>query len=169
MHIMSRHSLKAKALALLAQREYTRAELEKKLLGWLQRQNTNMQDHAFGEDHDCKQQVTLLLNDLQYRGILSNERALDSLLNQKASRLGSLRIKQVLLNKGVDVRSVQSALAQLKDTEFERACATWQRKFSIAPLDAVTYNKQARFLSYRGFSADIVKKVLAHMKTTLTS
>lgn len=165
---MRRNSLKAKALTLLAQREYTRVELEKKLCSWLQRKNENTQSNGCDEDQRDEQQVTLLLDDLQHKGVLSDERALESLLNQKASRLGSVRIKQVLLNKGLDVEMVQNALDELKNSEFERACEAWQRKFTMPPLDAASYNKQVRFLSYRGFSADIVKKVLAHMKAVST-
>lgn len=183
-------SIKTKALNLLARREYTRAELEKKLLAWARNLSRQQQTakitqgeclseySSFDENIEqyddestresnassMAQEICHVLDALQTRGLLSDERALESLLNQKAHRFGGNRLKQDMLAKGFDTSIIQTTLEELKDTEFDRALTTWQRKFSAPPLDAASYNKQARFLSYRGFSAEIVRKVLEQVR-----
>ena len=201
-------SIKAKALSLLARREYTRAELEKKLLAWAraqaQKQNpsqtsTHMRqpvpqqksafdDYSFDDcnfdnysfqdteheishegDHEVsasstEQEISAALDALQTRGLLSDERALESLLHQKAHRFGINRLRQDMTSKGFDTATIQTTLEELKDSELERAHTAWQRKFKTPPLDASSYNKQARFLSYRGFSAETVRKVLEQVR-----
>ena len=49
----------------------------------------------------------------------------------------------------------------LRDTEAQRAREVWRRKFGVLPADAAQRAKQARFLLARGFSGDIVRRVLA--------
>jgi regulatory protein len=52
-------------------------------------------------------------------------------------------------------------LAELGD-ELERARAVWAKKFSAAPADAREWARQARFLQSRGFSTEIIRKLLKH-------
>lgn len=183
-------SIKVKALNLLARREYTRAELQKKLLTWARNavrqrpvsgvnasfdaddfENNDESDHGYDDasQHESgassmAQNISTLLDTLQARGLLSDERALESLLNQKAHRFGVNRLRQDMTSKGFDTATMQTALDGLKETEFERAYTAWQRKFSAPPSDQASYGKQARFLSYRGFSSDTVRKVLEQVR-----
>lgn len=171
-------SLRGKALRLLARREYSRAQLEAKLWEWLEKKNqaqTEMRAQRMGQKHQtCEeygndattqaeqvQEVALVLDELQAKGWMSDERFVESLLHQKSYRLGANRLQQELRSKGIDEQLVQNALQDLKGSEFERACEVWQRKFKELPVDASNHNKQARFLLYRGFNFDVVRKVLA--------
>ncbi|KQO16832.1 recombination regulator RecX [Acidovorax sp. Leaf78] len=137
-------SLKGRALRLLSQREHSRAELQRKLAPHVQE----------GED------LTALLDDLEARDFISETRVVESVLHQRASRLGGNRIRQELQAKGIDPDAVQQALTRLKDTEWARAHAVWQRKFGAVAEDPQQRAKQVRFLVTRGFSSEITWRVV---------
>lgn len=138
-------SLKGRALKLLAGREHSRKELERKLA-----------------KHEAEPgQLQAALDDLQARGFIDEQRVVDSLLHRRAGRLGASRIRQELQAKGLDAERVAGAVAALKATELERARGVWRRKFGAAPRDAAERAKQARFLLARGFDGETVRRVLA--------
>ncbi|NML42683.1 recombination regulator RecX [Ramlibacter sp. G-1-2-2] len=137
-------SLKGRALRLLASREYSRQELERKL----------------AEHEQEPGQLRQALDELQAKGFLDEQRVLDSLLHRRAPRLGAGRIKQELQAKGLDAERIAAAVADLRASEFERAREVWRRKFGVPPLDAAQRAKQARFLAARGFGGDVVRRVL---------
>lgn len=141
------------ALQFLSRREYAREELRRKLLVY----------------EDDEQKLLALLDNLEAKGFLSDERAAASLLRQKSSRLGQARLRQELQAKGFDKELMQESLQSLADSEFERAKQVWLRKFGSVNMDATDLSfadrmklqaKQIRFLSSRGFSLDIARKVL---------
>ncbi|GAB4205935.1 MAG: hypothetical protein Fur0019_08580 [Tibeticola sp.] len=138
-------SLKARALRLLATREHSRAELERKL-------------RAFEETPG---ELAQALDALAAKGFIDAQRVAESVVHRRASRLGSARIRQELRDKGLDDDTVAEALAPLLETEFERARAVWRSRFRAAPADAAERAKQMRFLLARGFSGDVVRRVLA--------
>lgn len=138
-------SLKGRALKLLAAREHSRHELERKLA-----------------PHEAEAgQLKAALDELQARGFIDEQRVVDSLLHRRAGRLGAQRIRQELHAKGLDGERVAAAVASLRDTEAQRAREVWRRKFGVLPADAAQRAKQARFLLARGFSGEIVRRVLA--------
>ena len=137
-------SLKGRALKLLASREHSRAELERKLKTHEQEPGT----------------LKRALDDLQSRGFIDEDRVAESLLNRRASKLGAGRIRQELQAKGLDAERVALAVAGLKATELERAREVWRKKFGVLPADAAGRAKQARFLATRGFSGEVVRRVL---------
>jgi len=51
---------------------------------------------------------------------------------------------------------------ELKDSELERAQSVWQKKFSRngPALNTSEYARQGRFLASRGFSHDVIHRVL---------
>lgn len=175
-------STKAKILSYLAKRDYTRAELEAKVMHWLRQQtrqkikekeqqradwdarpNTTgdaLEGRYVWDEQQALEDVRGVLDEFEQKGWVSDKRFVESLLNQKGQRFGSQRLKQELNQKGVDETLVQEALDEMKGTEFERACEVWARKFEVLPVDAKEYGKQMRFLVYRGFAAEIVRKVL---------
>ena len=55
---------------------------------------------------------------------------------------------------------VAAALAQLKDSELDRAREVWRKKFGAPPQDAQERSKQIRFLITRGFAAEVVRRVV---------
>jgi len=137
-------SLKGRALKLLAAREHSRRELERKLA-----------------QHEAEPgQLKTALDELQARGFIDEQRVVDSLLHRRASRLGTGRIKQELQAKGLDAERVALAVASLKASEVERAREVWRKKFGVLPQDAAQRAKQARFLAARGFGGDVIQRVL---------
>ena len=52
--------------------------------------------------------------------------------------------------------------SRLKDTELQRAQAVWQKRFGqTAPAsDPKDYARQVRFLAGRGFSHEVIRRVL---------
>ena len=145
-------SLRARALQCLARREYSRAELRSKLLPHVQTE----------EDFEQLPAVDLdaLLDDLTARGWLSDERATAQLVHAKRSRFGTQRITHELRQRGISNELIEAALPALKDSEFESAQEVWSRKFGAVPQDAKEKAKQMRFLQSRGFSIDVILKVL---------
>jgi regulatory protein len=168
-------SLKARAIALLAQREHSMAELRRKLLRIAQQRDRaavemGMKAGAADQDGHCDLDDTLdpaarqaeveqLLSWLQAQGYLNEERFVESRLHLRARRFGSLRIKQELAQHGLALSSEQAQ--GLREAELPRAMEIRQRKFGEAlPADAAARAKQARFLAARGFSADVIRKAL---------
>jgi regulatory protein len=145
-------SLRARALQCLARREYSRAELRAKLLPHVQIEN----------DFEQVQPVDLdaLLDDFTARGWLSDARAATQLLHAKRSRFGTQRITHELRQKGIGEELIEAALPALKESELETARDVWQRKFGCLPQDAKEKAKQMRFLQSRGFSMDVIFKVM---------
>lgn len=144
-------SLKGRALKLLAMREHSRAELERKLKVHEQEPGT----------------LKRALDELQARGFIDEQRVADSLVHRRAGRLGAGRIRQELQAKGLDAERVALAVAGLKATELERAREVWRKKFGEPPTDAASRAKQARFLAGRGFSGEVVRRVLGGEETEL--
>ncbi|MEJ8835694.1 recombination regulator RecX [Ramlibacter sp. AN1133] len=137
-------SVKGRALKLLAGREYSRLELQRKLAA---------KEPDPGE-------IQRALDELQARGFLDEQRVVDSIVHRRAGRVGTGRIRQELQAKGIDAERVAVAVASLNATEFERAREVWRRKFGVLPEDAAQRAKQARFLAARGFSGEVVRRVL---------
>lgn len=146
-------SPKARALRCLARREHSRAELERKLLRELA-----------PEDDAGRQAVHAALDDLAARGLLSDERAAESLVAARASRHGNLRLRQALQSRGLAPELIDTALQQAQSSELERARAIWQRKFGMAAPagheGARERARQSRFLAGRGFAPGIIRQVV---------
>ena len=137
-------SLKGKALRLLGTREHSRAELERKLAA-----------------HESQPgELARVLDELQAKGFINEQRVVESLLHRRAPRLGTGRIRQELQGKGLDPEAVKEAVAGLQTTELARAREVWRKKFGEVAADAAGRNKQMRFLLSRGFAVDAVRRVL---------
>jgi regulatory protein len=128
----------------LARREYTRQELSRLLA-----------PHAESED-----EVAQILDDFSQRGWLSETRAAEQLVHARRGRYGPARIRRDLEAKGVPAELVSSTLATLKDGELDNALAVWRRKFREPAANAAERAKQARFLMGRGFSSEVITKLL---------
>jgi len=138
-------SLQARALRWLSQREHSRLELRGKLL------------HATGE-HTAAE-VDALLDELAARGHLSDERFVESRVHVRHDRFGNRRIEQELRRHGLapDAEMQQ----QLRASEPARALEVWRKKFGRAAADAAGRARQARFLAARGFSPEVVHRIVA--------
>ena len=102
-----------------------------------------------------------MLDDLQARGFISEQRVVASLLNRRAAKLGAARVKQELLALGVDAQHIDQAVAGLRETELARARKVWQKKFAAPAADAKARAQQARFMAARGFTGDTIRRVLS--------
>jgi len=145
-------SLRARALQCLARREYSRAELRAKLLPHVQIEEDSGKSEAADLD--------ALLDDLTVRGWLSDARATSQLVHAKRSRFGTQRITHELRQRGIADELINAALPALKESELDSAREVWQRRFGVVPQDAKEKAKQMRFLQSRGFSIDVILKVL---------
>ncbi len=140
-------SLKGRALKLLAARDHSRRELERKLAGHEQEPG----------------QLRQALDELQAKGFLCDQRAADSLVRRRSVKLGAMRVRQELQAKGIPAEQVAAAMAALKGTEAERAREVWRKKFGTPARDAAERAKQARFLAARGFGGETIRRVLGGM------
>lgn len=132
------------AMDLLARREHARAELSRKL----------RQRGASSE------LIEPALDRLAEEGLLSDSRYLESFIRKRAmAGCGPLRIREELAQSGVPRAAIEQALAQSGFDWLEQAREVWRRKFEGAPQDARERAKQARFLSYRGFSAEQIGRL----------
>ena len=137
-------SLKGRALRLLAGREHSRAELEKKL----------------GTHEAEPGELQRALDDLQAKGFIDEQRVVDSVLHRRATRLGAGRVKQELQAKGISAEAVAEAVEGLRGTELERAREVWRKKFGELATDPAGRAKQMRFLASRGFGAEAIRRVV---------
>ena len=80
-------SLKGRALKLLSQREHSRLELQRKLAAYVEE----------GDD------LSAILDELEKRGFISEQRVVQSVIHSKASRFGTARLVQELRSKGVHI------------------------------------------------------------------
>lgn len=138
--------LKARAIRWLATREHTRVELAQKL-------------SRLSNSADLIESV---LDDLRHGGWQSDERFAESFAGHKSSRHGSAFIAHAMRQKGVADPLIEQTRAVLAASEFERALAVWQKKFGSTglPSSRESYAKQGRFLMGRGFSGEVIRKVL---------
>jgi regulatory protein len=137
-------SLKARALGYLSRREYSRAELARKLKPYV-------------EETDS---LDAVLDSLEAENWLSDSRFAESLVHRRASRLGTSRILGELKQHALNPALVEEASAQLRETELARAQAVWRKKFGQLPQTPAERAKQARFLASRGFSGATIGKIL---------
>ena len=122
-------SLKGRALRLLSGREYSRAELVKKL----------------SQFETTPGELAKALDELQAKDFINEQRVVDSVLHRRSAKLGAARIKQELQSKGLDAGAVLDAVDLLKSTEVERAREVWRKKFNTAPETPSERGKQMRF------------------------
>lgn len=97
----------------------------------------------------------LIANDLQ-----SDARFTESVLRQVGSRQGRRTIQSTLAAAGVGNELIEQHTASLAQTELARAQALWQHRFGELPIDIREQARQSRFLLSRGFSHDVVARVL---------
>ena len=128
----------------LARREYSRAEL-----------HTKLSSNATPEDN-----LDAVLDELVKRGWLSDARAAEQIVNARRARFGTQRIAHELKQKGISDDLINAALPQLKQGELEAAREVWQKKFGAVAQDAKEKAKQMRFLQSRGFSMEVIFRVM---------
>ena len=157
-------TLRSRAIGYLAQREHSRVELRRKLLDAAARQQRLRAAAEGGEPPDAlgaaaEQEVDALLDWLTGKGLLSPERFVESRIHARAPRYGNLRIRQELAQHGVALEP--DAADALQASELDRARAVWIKRYGGVAPDAAGRARQARFLTARGFSSEVVRRVVA--------
>ena len=137
-------SLRVRALRLLARREYSRLELRTRL----------------SSDSADSEELESLLDDFEGKGWLSEQRFVDAVVQTRRPRFGSMKVLHELKTKGVSEDGIARAREALAESEVSAARTVWRKKFGEKPGSMSERAKQARFLGGRGFSADVVRKVL---------
>ncbi|MDQ5849236.1 MAG: recombination regulator RecX [Pseudomonadota bacterium] len=133
--------LKARALRHLARREHSRAELARKLA-----------PHA-----ESAEALDGLILELQQKKQLSDARYAEARAHQLARKYGPARILQDLQSKGIAAEIAESVPV---DNEMERARAIIARKYRTSATTREERAKRARFLQGRGFSGDVIRRLV---------
>ena len=133
--------LKARALRHLVRREHSRAELTCKLAPHAE------SSAAVGEVLD------LLLSKHQQ----SDQRYAEERVRVLSRKYGAARIRDDLRAKGIAEDIVASVRAQ---GELERAQAILERKYRVPASTPEERARRARFLQGRGFSLEVIRRLL---------
>lgn len=135
------------AMDLLARREHGRVELTRKL-----RQR--------GAEPEM---IEAALDRLTEEGLLSESRYLESFVSYRArSGYGPARIREELGQRGLQRSDIELALRECGINWQVQLEDTWRRKFAgQLPVDARERAKQGRFLAYRGFSMEMINRLLS--------
>jgi regulatory protein len=134
-------SFKARAIAALARRDYSRKELHQKLAGFA----------------DSDEDLQALLDLLESKKLLSNARFADAFINQRQAKFGASRLVYELEQHGLDPELIRMQKQQLVQTENQRAFVVWAKRFGSPPSSALEKSKQIRFLASRGFSPEVYR------------
>ena len=133
--------LKVRALRYLARREHSRAELARKLL-----------PHA-----ESPAMLDGVLNELASKRQLSDERYADVRANWLSRKYGAAKIRHDLKAHGVTEAVIERVSAE---GDYERARAIVARKYRGAATTREEKAKRARFLQSRGFSYDVIRRLI---------
>ena len=137
--------LRERALRLLARREHSRAELARKL-----------ESAGFVRDD-----IAPLLDAFEAKSWLSDRRFAESYVADHRARAGSVKLAYDLRQRGVPDSIIETVLSDNRDSELERAREVWQKKFGSAPTDATEKARQMCFMQSRGFTSDVIRRVIA--------
>jgi regulatory protein len=135
------------AVRLLARREHSVRELERKLCGrgWPQRV------------------VDTVLAELAEQGLQSDARFAESFARQRAERLyGPRRIRAELVERGIDAADADRAIASL-DVDFAESAATFYRRRygrSDPEPDYAERVRRSQAMYRRGFDPDTIRDLV---------
>lgn len=136
--------LRTRALRLLARREHSRAELARKL-----------RPRA-----ESAEALERLLDELVARRQLSDERYAEERTHWMSRKYGAARIRRDLLSKGVSAEAAARLSGASGEDDLGRARAILARKYRSPALTLQERAKRWRFLQARGFSIDVIRRLL---------
>ncbi|HKE44391.1 MAG TPA: regulatory protein RecX [Steroidobacteraceae bacterium] len=138
-------SIRKTALEFLARRDFAAGELARRL-------------EARGYDAAC---IAPVLEELAGKRFLDEERFIENFISYHAGRgQGPIRISAELRQRSIAAEAIERHLEAVTDWR-ERARVARRKKFGATiPKDFKTRAKQARFLEYRGFSAEHIRAAL---------
>jgi len=138
--------VRGEALALLARREHSRRELARKLA-------------ARGHD---PADIGRALDELGTSGLLSDARMAELYVAERLAKgFGPLRVRQELRERGLADELADPLLDLPAHDWFARMAQVAAKKYGPnPPSDPKERARRARFLEYRGFSADLIARFL---------
>ena len=141
-----RRAARKKAMDLLARREYGHDELVGRL-------------RAAGFDRETAREAAATLTK---DGLQNDRRFAENFVAARAGRGGGpLRIRQALIERGLESGLVDQVLADIDTDWFEQARRVRQKKYGYAvPTDYKEKARQMRFLQYRGFDLDQIRHAM---------
>jgi len=141
--------LKKRALYYLGKRDYSRAELRKKIL-------------VYSETLEItKDNLELVLDELEKKEWLSDIRFSEQFVLTKKRKFGTRKIAHELKLRGVEELIINRVLKDIKDDEFFLAKQIWEKKFNQIPITINEKAKQIRFMQSRGIEVSIIHKILS--------
>ena len=138
-------SLKSRAIALLARREYSRAELRARLLG-----------PGARHDPDATAAVDAVLEELAAAGYLSDARYAEAMVKRKAGAYSRRAIADTLAAQGVARETIGAALDDAPVDDAQAMRALWERRFGRPAANEREKARQIRFLQSRGFGLSAI-------------
>jgi regulatory protein len=131
---------------LLAGREHSRAELQRKLLG-----------RGYAAEY-----VELTLDELARQGLQSDQRYTEQYVSQRRDRgYGPRRIQAELRERGIAPALVEAWLDERDPAWWGQLQAVAAARFGTQPpADQRELAKRVRFLEYRGFAPEQIRRLL---------
>jgi regulatory protein len=156
--VKGERSLKSRALQLLAQRDQSRLELRRKLVRHARGRQVDPAGDVELDPAAVAAEIDALLDWLEANRFLSDARFAESRVHARAQRFGVQRIRSELAQHAVALSP--ELAASLADSEIDRAAAVRARRFSVLPCSAAERAAQSRFLLGRGFSSELVQRLM---------
>ncbi len=135
---------KATAIRMLARREYSRAELARRL----------------AQKGVARDDVERTLDEIAALGLLSDARYANATVRQKTGAYSKRAIAGALKASGVGGEVAAEALSASDLDDDEAMVALWRRRFGAPPANDREKARQVRFLQSRGFSLSAIFKLL---------
>ena len=133
------------AMDYLARREHSRLELSRKL----------------GAKGFSETEISSTLDQLELDRLLNDARFAEAYARSRVNRgFGPVRIRQELQERGVTTEMIDRVLDAWSGEWSGLAAMQQQKKFKKMAKDFTERSKQARFLQYRGFTAEQIWRIL---------
>lgn len=139
---------KTKALNILSKADQSESKIREKL-------SSDFEEYT----------IDLVIEFLQKNNFINDEILAQKIVNTNVNlnKYGKNKIRQNLYNKGIDKDSIEQAISSLdQNKEFENAMYLAKKRYDRIKNDDEhkIYQKIYQHLAYKGFSYDIIKRVL---------
>ena len=134
------------SVGLLARREHSRLELQRKLA-----------IRGFAGD-----EIGAVLDELEGGDLLSDERYAEAFARQRVMKgNGPIKIRHELKERGVSDDLIAQALEPWQEQWVEVAAKQHEKRFGKMPEDVKERARQTRYLQSRGFGFDVIRQIIS--------
>ena len=143
-------NIKQYVLKLLARREHTCVELQRKL------KIKNFDDH----------QIEVVLKELMETKLQSDERFAEAYIRMRSNKgFGPIRIQMELHQRGIHEDVIEKYLNPNDEYWLEKMCVIYRKKFgNKIQKNFQIQLTQARFLQYRGFAPEQIRTLFTEQR-----